>query len=96
MAARSANGLVPDSPEPPSRPSEPASQDSGDLPVSRGPKKEPATGVAWRRCSRHRCNHDRGVMETLAAIVVAVAIVTVVFLGIIVVSAVIWLFLFPR
>jgi hypothetical protein len=35
-------------------------------------------------------------METLAAIVVAVAIVTVVFLGIIVVSAVIWLFLFPR
>jgi len=58
-------------------------------------EKEPATGVAWRRCSRQRCNHDRGMMETLAAIVVAVAIVTVVFLGIIVVSAVIWSFLIP-
>jgi hypothetical protein len=36
------------------------------------------------------------MMETLAAIVVAVAIVTIVFLGTIVVSAVIWLFLLPR
>ena len=34
--------------------------------------------------------------STWPAIVVAVAIVTVVFLGIIVVSAVIWLFLLPR